>query len=362
MLDFSAISTEVTPESIKAELVSRLTAAGLDIDTREGSYTDLIYSEAAYQIYKAWQQLRVLLAAAVPGPDSGPYLDLFAGQYGMERTPASTAHVTLTFTGQDGAVIPAGTVCLTPSGLRFRTDLQVTIADGTATAPATAETAGEGYNVDAGSVTRFLVTIPGVESVANAGPGEGGADGESDASFYERIYTRLSKPVASGNVYYYEQLARQTPGVGQAKTIPLWDGPGTVKVVLASPDKQPVDELIVTQAQQILDEGRVIGADVTAVSAQALEITVTTTCTLDSGVQADAVEKQLSGLLQSMFESMEFGTDATIRLNQVALRLLSCDGVVDYADLRLNGQGANLSKTVEQVPVLAGVTITLGGA
>ena len=68
MLDFSAISTEVTPESIKAELVSRLTAAGLDIDTREGSYTDLIYSEAAYQIYKAWQQLRVLLAAAVPGP------------------------------------------------------------------------------------------------------------------------------------------------------------------------------------------------------------------------------------------------------------------------------------------------------
>lgn len=362
MLDFSAISTEVTPESIKAELVSRLTAAGLDIDTREGSYTDLIYSEAAYQIYKAWQQLRVLLAAAVPGPDSGPYLDLFAGQYGMERTPASTAHVTLTFTGQDGAVIPAGTVCLTPSGLRFRTDLQVTIADGTATAPATAETAGEGYNVDAGSVTRFLVTIPGVESVTNAGPGEGGADAEGDASLYERIYTRLSRPVASGNVYYYEQLARQTPGVGQAKTIPLWDGPGTVKVVLASADKQPVDEFIVTQAQQILDEGRVIGADVTAVSAQALKISVTATCTLDGGIQPDDVEAQLSGLLREMFASMEFGTDDPIRINQVALRLLSCDGVVDYANLRLNGKAANMAKTVEQVPVLTGVTITSGGA
>lgn len=148
--------------------------------------------------------------------------------------------------------------------------------------------------------------------------------------------------------------------MGQAKTIPLWDGPGTVKVVLASADKQPVDELIVTQAQQILDEGRVIGADVTAVSAQALEITVTATCTLDGGVQADAVETQLSGLLREMFEAMEFGTDDPVRFNQVALRLLSCDGVVDYTNLQLNGQASNLSKTVEQVPVLHTVTITQG--
>lgn len=360
MLDFSAFSSEVTPETVKAELMSRLTAAGLDIDTREGSYTDLLYSEAAYQIYKAWQQFQVLLAAAVPGPDSGPYLDLFAGQYGMVRTPASTAHVELTFTGHDGAVIPAGTVCLTASGLRFTTDLEASISGGTAVVPATAEAAGEVYNVAPGSVTRFLVTLPGVDGVTNAGPGEGGADAESDASFYERIYTRLSKPVASGNVYYYEQLARQTPGVGQAKTIPLWDGPGTVKVVLASADKQPVDELIVTQAQQILDEGRVIGADVTAVSAQALEISVTAVCTLDGGVQTDAVEQQLSGQLEEMFQTMDFGTDDPVRFNQVALRLLSCDGVVDYGDLRLNGQAANVAKTAEQVPVLGTVTITTG--
>lgn len=360
MLDFSAFSSEITPETVKAELMSRLTAAGLDIDTREGSYTDLIYSEAAYQIYKAWQQFQVLLAAAVPGPDSGPFLDLFAGQYGMERTLASTAHVTLTFNGHDGAVIPAGTVCLTASGLRFTTDLAASISGGTAVVPATAEAAGEVYNVAPGSVVRFLVTLPGVDGVTNVGPGEGGADAESDASFYERIYTRLSKPVASGNVYYYEQLARQTPGVGQAKTIPLWDGPGTVKVVLAGADKQPVDELIVTQAQQILDEGRVIGADVTAVSAQALEISVTAACTLDGGVRADAVETQLSGLLEEMFQTMDFGTGDPVRFNQVALRLLSCDGVVDYGDLKLNGQAANVAKTAEQVPVLGTVTITTG--
>nr|WP_317324453.1 baseplate J/gp47 family protein [uncultured Flavonifractor sp.] len=360
MLDFSPLNAEVTPERIKAELMARLSASGLEIDTREGSYTDLIYAEAAYQIYKAWQQLRVLLAAAVPGPDSGPYLDYFGGQYGMVRTPAATAHAVLTFRGENGAAVPAGTVCLTGSGLRFTTDTRATVSGGTAEVPATAEAAGEIYNVPSGTVTRFLVTMPGVESVTNADPAQGGADAESDTSYYERIHTRLSKPVASGNMYYYEQLARQTPGVGQAKTIPLWNGPGTVKVVVASADKQPVDGLIVTQAQQLLDEGRVIGAEVTAVSAAALKVTVAATCTLEGGVLPAAVEAQLATQLREMFETMEFGTDAPIRLNQVALRLLSCDGVVDYTQLKINGKAANLAKTVEQVPVLQTVTITQG--
>lgn len=360
MLDFSAVNGEVTPETIKAELMSRLAASGLEVDTREGSYTDLIYSEAAYQIYKTWQQFQVLLAAAVPGPDSGPYLDYFAGQYGMVRTPSATAHVTLTFTGNDGTAIPAGTACLTADGLRFITDLKGVISGGTASVPATAEAPGEIYNVSPGTIQRFMVTMPGISAVTNAGPGEGGADEESDASFYERIYTRLSKPVASGNIYYYEQLAREVPGVGQAKTIPLWEGPGTVKVVLATEDRQPVDELVVTQAQQHLDEYRVIGADVTAVSAQALTIDVTASCTLDNGVQPGTVEAQLGQRLEEMFRELDFGTGSPVRYNQIGLRLLGCDGVVDYTNLRVNGAVDNVARTVEQVPVLGAVTITRG--
>ena len=43
-------------------------------------------------------------------------------------------------------------------------------------------------------------------------------------------------------------------------------------------------------------------------------------------------------------------------------RALYAEMAFSKESLRLNGQGANLSKTVEQVPVLAGVTITPGGA
>ena len=65
-LDFDALSTEATPESLKAEMAAHLAEKGLDVDTREGSYTDLLFSEAAYQIYKGLSYHQTLLAAAVP--------------------------------------------------------------------------------------------------------------------------------------------------------------------------------------------------------------------------------------------------------------------------------------------------------
>ena len=359
-LDFSVFDTEVTPESLKAEMVSRLAERGLQVDTREGSFADLLISEAAYQYYKTWAQYKTALAAAVPGEESGIYLDQFAQQYGMTRSAAATAHVELKFTGEDGTAIPAGTVALTAGGLRDETDLAGTISGGAVVIPATAEAAGAIYNVAAGTTTRFLVTAPGVTAVTNPDAAEGGADAESDAAFYRRIHTRLSQPVASGNVYYYQQLALEISGVGQAKTLPLWDGPGTVKVVVASEDKQPLDEDVVAQVQQHMDDQRVIGADVTVVSAEALEITVAATCTLDAGTLPATVEAELEERLEEYFAEMAFGLAGEIRRNQVALRLLSCDGVVDYTALTLNGAAENVAKSAEQVPVLGAVTVSAG--
>ena len=361
-LDFSSLTSDITPETIKAEMAARVSQAGVQADLREGSYTDILLSTAAYLCYKCWAQFPAVLAAGVVGPDSGPYLDSFGAMFGLTRTAAAAAHVVLTFSGTDGTVIPALTAARTAEGLRYLTDEEGVIASGTAAVPATAEEAGAAYNTAAGTITSLTASLAGVSAVTNAQGAEGGADIESDAAFYERIHTRLSTPVGSGNSAYYEQLALEVPGVGQAKTLPLWDGPGTVKVVLASADKQPVDTAVVTAAQAALEEGRVIGAEVTAVSAAALTVNVAAACTLEDGVSAEDVEDELAQRLEEMFEEMTFGVADSVRLNQVALRLLSCEGVVDYASLQLNGAAENLSKTAEQVAVVGTVTITEGGS
>lgn len=357
-MDFDVLTQDITPETLKAEMAARLAESGMDVDTREGSYTDQIYSEVAYQIYKGLSYHPTLLAAAIPSAESGPYLDKFGAIFGLTRTPAATAYVVLTFTGEEGTVIPKGTVAVSSGGLRFTTDLAASISGGTAEVPATAEQSGEIYNVAVGTVTRLAYSLPGISQVTNETPGEGGADAESDGNYYERIHTRLSKPVGSGNPYYYEQLALTVPGVGQAKTISIWDGPGTVKVLVASEDKQPLDGLIVAQVQQVMDEGRIIGADVTVVSAQALAVDVEATCTLEGGVVASDVQKEMEEEIQRMLLDMEMGAQEPVRYNRILAMLLSCKGVVDCTSLTVNSGSTNIPVTVEQVPVLGTVVIS----
>lgn len=71
-LDFDELLQEATPESLRAAMMARLAEKGLDVDIREGSYTDLLYAEAAYQIWRGLAYHPTLLAAAVPARSPGP--------------------------------------------------------------------------------------------------------------------------------------------------------------------------------------------------------------------------------------------------------------------------------------------------
>ena len=76
---------ELTPESIKASMLSDLTAKGVDVSIREGSYANTLVSVAAYQLFKMYQQFPSLLHMAFPDETSGEYIDKNAAQIGMVR-------------------------------------------------------------------------------------------------------------------------------------------------------------------------------------------------------------------------------------------------------------------------------------
>ena len=142
-----------TPEVIKAEILTALTESGVEIDTREGSYTNILLSQVAYALWQHSQLLAGLLPIVFPGPDSGEYLDKHAAQLGMVRQPGTKARSEVTFVGTDGTVIAAGTAVYAPdSGLRYLTLEAATIADETAVATVEAESIGADYNVPAGSI------------------------------------------------------------------------------------------------------------------------------------------------------------------------------------------------------------------
>lgn len=208
---------ELTPESIKASMLSDLTAKGVDVSIREGSYANTLVSVAAYQLFKMYQQFPSLLHMAFPDETSGEYIDKNAAQIGMVRAAGKKATVEIAFTGTEGTYIAAGTALYAPeSGLQFLTTEEAIITDGSATAPAEAAEVGADYNLPPDSITAMYVNVAGVLSVTNTEAAVGGVDVESDIDFLPGI-------INAGRCPSHPEI-RTTISPGRWK-LPVWPMP-----------------------------------------------------------------------------------------------------------------------------------------
>lgn len=349
----------LTPESIKASMLSGLEAKGIDISTRDGSYTNTLVSVAAYQLFKMYQQFPILLHMVFPDETSGKYIDKNAAQVGMSRTPGAKATVRVAFTGADGTFIAAGTALYAPeSGMQFLTAEDATIAEGTAAVSAEAAEVGADYNLPAGSITAMYINIAGVNSVNNAEAATGGADVESDADFYARYHLRRTLPITSGNKNHYITWATEVDGVAYANCIPLWNGNGTVKVIIAGADRGPVDEAIRLACYNHIEAERPIGATVTVDSVATRTIPLTATVTLLDGYTADDVKNQLTAAVSELLGKQPFGEAATVPYSRFLACLLQCPGVADYSALTVDGGTSAVTIQAGDAPVAGTVTIS----
>lgn len=342
----------LTVESIKADILSRI-AAG--IDTREGSFTNDMVSPVAYEIWKLYQSLDAVVPIAYVDETSGEYIDKRCAEFGITRKAGTKAATTLHFTGTDGTEIPAGKVFLTADSLEFETTAAVIISAGTAMVTATAAEIGEAYNVAAGTITRQLAAVSGLTAVTNDAAA-GGTNAETDAALVARLYAFLRRPATSGNAYHYEQWALAVDGVGAVKVTPTWDGPGTVKVLIAGDDKQPIDTSIVSDCAARIEENRPVGAAVTVLSVSALTVNVAAAVTIDGTATKEAVEAAFAAALTAYFKNIAMAQH-TVVYNRVAYILLDIDGVTDYTSLTVNGGTANVTVGADQVPVVGTVEV-----
>lgn len=157
---------------------------------------------------------------------------------------------------------------------------------------ATCVFAGNVGNVKIGEINRFPVTLPGLAAVENTEAFEDGYPPESDVDLLERYIEKVSHPTASGNIYHYIEWAKEVSGVGDVRVIPLWNGNGTVKVVIVDSDNQPAGDDLIRKVKEHIEEQRPIDADVTVVNATALKINISVKLITDGsdGIQS-AVEK-----------------------------------------------------------------------
>ena len=328
---------ELTPESIKASMLSDLTAKGVDVSIREGSYANTLVSVAAYQLFKMYQQFPSLLHMAFPDETSGEYIDKNAAQIGMVRAAGKKA---------------------TESGLQFLTTEEAIITDGSATAPAEAAEVGADYNLPPDSITAMYVNVAGVLSVTNTEAAVGGVDVESDIDFFARYHQRRTLPITSGNKNHYITWALETTGVAYANCEPLWNGNGTVRVIIAGADRGPVDETIRQNCYDHIEVERPIGATVTVVSVVTREIPLTATVTLLDGYTTEDVKNQLTAAVGELLASQTFGEEVRVPFSRFLACLLQCPGVADYSALTVDGGMSAITINAEDAAVVGTVAIS----
>lgn len=344
---------DITPESLKKSILERMETT---LEKREGSFLDHLVGPVALEIWKAYQSMNALVPIAYVDETSGLYIDKRCAEYGITRKEGTKARAEITLTGTSGTMVPRGTAFLSEDGLEFDLLEEVRLADGTGSGTVEAKEAGSAYNVHESELTQMVVTLSGLSGWSN-GEASGGSNAETDGALVERLYSFLQRPATSGNVYHYERWAMEVNGVGAARVTPLWNGPGTVKVLLAGPEMEPVAESVAAAAAEHIEEVRPIGANVTVQSAEGLTIHVACSVVTDGSVTKQQVRSTLEDKLKAYLKELAFAQE-TVLYNRVAFLLMNVPGVTDFTQLLLNGTTGNVPIGAEQVPVVGEVTVT----
>lgn len=347
---------DMTLQEIKKRILAR---AKTELDAREGSFLDAMAGPVSAEIADIAQIIDAAIAIAFVDESSGAFLDLEGEKYGLPRKLGQKAVASVILSGEPGTIIYAGTTFLTAGELCFILTNDVALDnEGQGIGVVEAAEIGTKYNIPADTLIRTYADVPGLTGFTNAAA-QHGVDEESDADYFRRIDTYRKHPVTSETIHYYANLALGVGGVSYAIVTPKEDGPGTFGIMVAGPQKQPVDAATIEQLAAELEAKHIICQGVRCYSVQPTPITVSATITTDGSVTPEEVQTALVSKLDTYFDSLPL--DKTIRevsYHQVAYQLLAIPGVVDYHDLLLCGGEVGVSIGATSVPVLDTVEVT----
>lgn len=331
------------------------------VSTVEGTLSHAALAATSSEFSAAYQAMDATLARFFPvyAVENGysEELELKAAERGLERKSGTKATGSVTFTGSNGSVIPAGSLIQTPGLLQYETTAEVTITSGTVSASIQALDIGAIYNVSASQISEIPVQILGVTAVTNSSGITGGSDDETDAELYARYVEACNLPATSGNEAHYKIWAKEVDGIGDARVLSLWNGNGTVKVVVIDTDKRAANQTLVDAVAANIEAERPIGATVTVVAASETAINVTATLTLQAGAVLNDIKALIETELTAYLKSIAF-VESLVRYSKIANLIIDTPGVIDYSGLTVNGGTSNVSIANTAVAVKGTVVVT----
>lgn len=346
---FARPSLATLVDRVQQDLVSRL---GLVTPVLRRSLVYVLSRVIAGAVHMLHGHLEYNSRQVFPDQSDGDFLARHAALFGLARKAATYATGDVEFAGDNGTVIPGGTVLVRADGARFTTDADATIALGVATAAVTAVVAGDDANTDAGVTVSLESPIAGVFTAATVAAGalSGGADEESDDDLRTRLLERLREPPHGGSAADYIAWAKEVAGVTRAWVYPLELGAGTVVVRFTrDDDASPIpDAGEVAAVQSYIDERRPVTATVTVLAPTAVPLALTIDLTPDTPAARAAVEAELRDLLRR-----DGKPGGTIFKSQIEVAVGLAEGVTNFV---VSVPAGDVAHAAGQLPVLGVIT------
>lgn len=196
-------------------------------------------------------------------------------------------------------------------------------------------------------------------------------DEEDTEDLRARYINSFSTMSFAGNQDAYKEWVGKLDGVGGVKVIPVWNGGGTVKLIIINSEYNVASDTLVSTVQEAVDPTQdgsgagiaPIGHTVTVESCITNDISISVSCTFDAGYSWEVVKSEVESVIEEYLLSLrkawadnDYKTGTTVRISQIEYRMLGIVGIVDVQGTSINGSTDNLILSVEEIPVLGGVT------
>lgn len=346
-----------TYENILQSLIDKVPSG---VQKTEGSFVFDALAPAAAELAQAYAELDSLLNEAFADTASRPYLIRRAAERGITPQTATPAVLRGVFNVN------------VDIGARFSGDyLNYTVTEQIADGhyKLRCDTAGIIGNEYLGPLTP-LDHIPGLTSAELTQVLIPGEDDEDVETLRNRYFSHINHQAYGGNSDDYQAKVNALDGVGGVKVYPVWNGGGTVKLVIINSSYGAASSTLVDAVQTAIDpvtnRGQglglaPIGHTVTVASAAEEFIDISLALTCQPGWTWADVESYVYAALDAYFlELNQIWAEhdhLTVRVSQIEIRLLDIEGILDVENITLNGAAGNYTVPADSIPARGSVSV-----
>lgn len=207
-----------------------------------------------------------------------------------------------------------------------------------------------------------------------------GENEEDTEDFRERYFETIKSIAYGGNIDDYRKKVKSIDGVGLVKVIPVWNGGGTVKLIITDSEfKEPTSELI-SKVQEIIDpipfhqKGvgvAPIGHYVTVVGAKSKKINITCEILKSRDSNLEEIKREIEKDVEEYFKTQRkkwatyekvdsnIYVENDIRLAKITSIVLNVADVIDYETIKFTDTDKKIfGLSEEELPVLGDVIVT----